>query len=387
MKRYLIAAAAVAALASFAVSTARAAAGDPLVYVGTYTGKGDKASKGIYVMKLDPATGKLSAPELAAEAVNPSFLAFDPAHKYLYAVNEVDSFEGKKAGGVSAFAVDAATGKLKLLNAQGSGGKGPAFVQVDKTGKAVLVANYGSGSFACLPVSADGKLGEAASVVQDAGTGPDKKRQEGPHAHSINVDPSNTFALGCDLGLDKVFVFKLDAAAASLTANDPPAGTVAPGAGPRHLSSHPDGKHAFVINEMGNTITAFRWDGGKGTLTEVQSVPTLPSDSKVTGSTTAEVVVHPSGKFVYGSNRGHDSIAAYAWDAAGEKLTLVGHTPTGGKTPRNFNLDPTGQWLLAANQGSGSVNVFKVDPATGKLTATHESAAIDKPVCVKFLQR
>jgi 6-phosphogluconolactonase len=386
MNRYLTAVVVALALASFAVPTARAA-GDLLVYVGTYTGKGDKASKGIYVMKLEPATGKLSAPELAGEATNPSFVAFDPTHKYLYAVGEVDSFGGKKSGGVSAFAVDPTSGKLTLLNAQPSGGRGPAFVAVDPTGKAVLAANYGSGSFACLPVSADGKLGEPASVVQDAGKGPDAKRQEGPHAHSINVDPSGKFALGCDLGLDKVFVFKLDPAAASLTANDPPAGTVAPGAGPRHTSFHPDGKHAFVINEMGNTITVFRWDAAKGTLTEVQSVPTLPAGANAGGNTTAEVVVHPSGKFVYGSNRGHDSIADYAWDAAAETLTPIGHTPTGGKTPRNFNIDPTGTWLLAANQGSGTVTVFRVDAATGKLTATGESAAIDKPVCVKFLQR
>jgi 6-phosphogluconolactonase len=351
-------------------------------YIGTYTGK---ASKGIYLVKFDTETGKLGEPELAGEAASPSFIAIHPTKKFLYAVNEVDTFDGQKAGAVSAFAIDAATGKLTLLNQEASAGRGPAYLSVDKAGKNVLVANYGSGSVGVLPILPDGKLAAASSTMQHEGKGTDPKRQEGPHAHSINLDPANRFAFAADLGLDKIFVYKFDGAAGQLAPNDPPAAIVPPGSGPRHTAFHPDGKHAFVINEMGSTLIAFAYDAAKGVLTPTATASTLPPDYKGS-STTAEVVVHPSGKFVYGSNRGHDSIAAFAFDAAAGSLKPIGITPTGGKMPRNFNIDPTGTWLVAANQGSDSLTVFKIDAATGALTAVGTPVKVGAPVCIKFVR-
>ncbi|MBL8792350.1 MAG: lactonase family protein [Planctomycetia bacterium] len=355
-------------------------AGKMRVYIGTYTGK---ESKGIYLLELDLATGTLTEKGLAGESVNPSFLAIHPSQKYLYAANEVGSFEGKKGGAVTAFAIDAATGKLTELNKQSSGGSGPCHIVVDKEGKVVLVANYGGGSVASLSVEADGKLKEAASVIQHTGSSVDPGRQKAPHAHSINVDPGNRFAMAADLGLDKVLIYKLDPAKGTLTPNDPPSASVAGGSGPRHFAFHPDGKHAYVINEMKSTMTAFSYDAAKGELKEIQTLSTLPADHKG-GNSTAEVVVHPSGKFVYGSNRGHDSIAIFAVEADG-KLKAVGHEPTQGKTPRNFNVDPTGQFLLAANQNSGTVVVFRIDPATGQLKATGSTAKVPGAVCVRFV--
>lgn len=354
------------------------------VYVGTYTGK---TSKGIYRMRLDARTGALSAPELAGETKNPSFLAIDTENRYLFAVGEVNEVNGIKQGGVTAFAIDRASGKLTLLNQKPSGGQGPCFVAVDQACRYVLVANYGSGAVETLPVSADGHLGDAVSVIQHVGKSVDPARQAGPHAHSINLDPANRFAFACDLGLDKILIYRFDAVAGTLVANDPPAATVAPGAGPRHFAFHPDGKHAFVINEMGMTITSFRYNAEKGALTEIQTIPTLPSGASAAGASTAEVQVHPSGKFVYGSNRGHNSIAGYSFDAATEKLTLIGHTPSGGKTPRNFRMDPTGTFLLAAHQDSNSIVVFRIDPTTGVLTQVGEPVAAPSPVCLKFIAR
>ena len=346
------------------------------VYVGTYTGK---VSKGIYLLELDLATGALTDKGLAGEAANPSFVALSPDYKFLYAASEVGG--GKTPGAVVAFAVDPASGKLTELNKQSSGGSGPCHLVVDKAGKNVLVANYGGGSVASLPIGADGKLNEAASVIQHTGSGADKSRQGAPHAHSINLDAANKFAFAADLGLDKVLVYKFDPVKGTLTANDPPAGVVPDGSGPRHFAFHPSGKTAYVINEMLSTVTAFAYDADKGTLKAIQTVPTL--EKTVKGNSTAEIVVHPSGKFVYGSNRGADSIAVFAVEADG-KLKAVGHTPTGGKTPRNFNVDPTGSYLLAANQGSGTVTVFKIDEKTGELKAVGTPVAVPSPVCLRF---
>jgi 6-phosphogluconolactonase len=364
------------------------AADEMRVYVGTYTNKA--GSKGIYLLKFDPATGKLSSPEVAAETVNPSFLAIGPGNKYLFAVGEIANFNGKKAGAVSSFSIDPATGKLTLVNQQPSGGQGPCFVAVDKEGTNVLVANYGSGSIACLPVGAGGKLAAPSTEIQHTGAVADPKRQGGPHAHSIYLDKANRFAFACDLGLDKIFVYKFDPAGGKMTPNDPPAAMLAPRAGPRHFAWHPDGKSAFVINEIDMTLTAFTYDAERGVLQTVETVPTIPAEAKGPGNSTAEVVVHPSGKFVYGSNRGHDSIVCFRIEptpgGGGKpfKLHPLGNTPTGGKTPRNFNIDPTGQWLLAANQGSGTITVFKIDAESGKLTPTGEPVAVPTPVCIKF---
>ena len=352
-----------------------------IVYIGTYT-KGD--SKGIYIYDMDTKTGMLTPAGNAPLVSNPSFLTIAPDHKHLYACNEVDDFDAAHEGAVSAFAIDAKTGGLTLLNQQPSAGGGPCFVSMDSKGKNVLVANYGSGSVGVLPVGADGKLMPPSDKKQHEGKGTDPARQEGPHAHSINLDPANHFAFAADLGLDKVFIYRFDADKGTLTPNTPAFASVAPGSGPRHLSFHPNGHYAYVINEMASTVTAFHYDAAKGSMTELQTVSTLP-EGYVGATTCAEIRVHPSGKFLYGSNRGHDSIAIFTIDADTGKLTRAGYQHTEGKTPRNFNIDPTGQFLIAANQDSDTVVVFRINAQTGQLTPTDQTLNIPKPVCVKFL--
>ena len=358
-----------------------AANASSLIYIGTYTGG---KSKGIYASKFDSATGKLSAPELAAEAKNPSFLCLHPNGKYLYSVGEIDSFDGKKSGAVSAYRIESG-GKLSLLNEQASEGTGPCHLALDKSGKCLLVANYGSGSIAALPVGADGKLGEARAKIQHEGSSVNKSRQAGPHAHFITMDPKSHLALTCDLGLDKVLAYRLDPAKSSLTPNDPPSASIKAGEGPRHLVFHPGGKWVYVINEMGSSITVLEYDSKRGAMKEIQMVSTIPSDFKEHNSG-AEIQMHPSGKFLYGSNRGHHSIAAFAVDQKTGKLTSIGHQSTEGKTPRHFAFDPSGQWLLAENQDSDSIVVLGVDQKTGKLRATGEKIEVGKPVCVVFSQ-
>ena len=350
------------------------------VYFGTYTGA---MSKGIYHSTLDLASGQLSPPQLAAEIKSPSFVAIHPNRKFLYAVSEISDFQGKPLGGVSAFAIDAASGNLTLLNQQSSEGAGPCHLVVDAAGKNALVANYGGGSVAVLPIDSMGKLLAASASIQHTGSGVNKSRQEQPHAHSINLDAQNRFAFAADLGLDKVLIYRFDASKGSLVANDPPAGVVAPGSGPRHFAFHPSGRFAFVNNEMTSSVTAFKYDAEKGSLTEIHTLSTLPHEVK--GNSTAETVAHPSGKFVYVSNRGHDSIAIFTFDESSGKLAAAGHCLTGGKTPRNFNVDPTGQFLLAANQGTNDIFSFRIDSATGQLTATGSSIEVGSPVCVRFV--
>jgi 6-phosphogluconolactonase len=357
------------------------------VYIGTYTGKG---SQGIYQFDLDLNTGKPTTPELAGECASPSFITLHPSGKYLYSVSELTGAEtnaelagGKKGGAVNAFSIDSATGKLTLLNQQSSHGQGPCHVAVDHSGKFAITTNYNSGSVTVLPIGDDGRLGPDTVFVQHEGSGPNKNRQEGPHAHSANMDPSNQFALVCDLGADKIFVYRLTPDG-MLTVNDPPAHKMTPGSGPRHFTFHPNGKFAYDINELASTITAFHWDAAKGTLSEIQTVSTLPEGVSTSGNTTAEVQVHPNGKFLYGSNRGHDSIAMFSIDPETGKLTPLGEVPSGGKTPRNFGIDPTGKWLLAAHQNSGNITVFHIDQASGKLEPTPYSVEIANPVCVKF---
>lgn len=353
------------------------------VYIGTYTRSG---SEGIYLSHLDLATGSLSSPELAAKVVNPSFLAIHPSRPLLYAVGEMNDFQGKRTGAVSAFSIDPATGKLTMLNQQSSAGAGPCHVAVDRSGKNALVANYSDGSIGCLPIRRDGRLSEATCSFQHQGSSVNPRRQRGPHAHSINVDLANRFAFVPDLGLDKIMIYRLDAARGKLTPNDPPWTKVRPGSGPRHFAFHPSGRYAYVINELGETVTAFRYDAERGTLTSLQTVSTVPEKVDVE-NTTAEVQVHPSGKFLYGSNRGHDSIACFAIDAVTGKLTPIGHQSTQGKTPRNFGIDPTGNYLLAANQGSDNVVVFRIDAETGRLRPTGHSITVATPVCVKMITR
>ncbi len=364
-----------ALIVSSALDT-RAAAGDLTVFVGTYTGSG---SKGIYRFEFNTDTGAMTEPKLAAEAVSPSFLAIHPTGRFLYAVGEVDSFQGKKGGGVVAFAIDAKSGALSPLNSQSSGGAGPCHLIVDKTGKNVLVANYGGGSTAVLPIGDDGKLASHSDFVQHTGSSVNKSRQSEPHAHSVNLDPSNKFAIVADLGLDKMLVYAFDPARGAIEPAEP--ALLTPGAGPRHFAFAPDGKHAYTINELNSTVTAWSYD--RGALNAIESVSSLPSGFK--GSNyPADIHVHPSGKFVYGSNRGHDSIAVFAVDAATGKLTLIQNQNRAIKNPRNFAIDPTGKFLLVANQDADTVVVFKIDPATGTLTATDHSIKVAKPVCLQF---
>jgi len=354
--------------------------GPMMVYFGTYT-RG--ASKGIYVSRFDPAAGKLSAPELAAETLNPSFLVIHPAGRHLYAVGEMSGAQGQPGGSVSAFAIDSASGKLSQINQQPSGGGGPCHINIDRARRHVLIANYGGGSIAVFPLAADGSLKPASAFVQHRGPVFDAKRQGGPHAHSIHVDKGNRFVLATDLGLDKVLVYRFDAARGTLTPNEPAFASLKPGAGPRHFAFHPSFRYAYAINEITCTVTAFAYDARRGVLSELQTITTLPGPVQQ-GFSTAEVQVHPSGKFLYGSNRGHDSIAVFRIDRSRGTLTPVEHEPTQGRMPRNFGIDPTGRFLLAANMNSNSVVVFRIDPRTGALDPTGEKLEVPTPVCVKF---
>lgn len=362
---------------------AQGASKDWFVYFGTYTGS---KSKGIYVAKMDGESGKLSDLQLAAETANPSFLAIHPERRFLYAVGEINDFGGKKTGAVSGFAIEPSTGKLTSMNQQPSGGAGPCHLVVDKTGRAVLVANYGSGTVASLPIGKDGWLEEPTSVIQHKGSSVNPKRQEGPHAHSINLDANNRFAVAADLGLDKLLIYKLTPSTATLVPNDPAEAVVEPGSGPRHFAFHINSRYAYVINEMKCTVTAFRYGSNRGELKDFQTISTLPPEQTVqSGFSTAEVQVHPSGKFLYGSNRGHDSIVVFAINSANGYLKYIENEPTQGKTPRNFGIDPTGKFLLAANQNSDTVVVFKIDPQTGELNPAGDPFKVPAPVCVKFL--
>ena len=365
-----------------AATAAQSAQGDGAmrVYVGTYTGGG---SEGIYVLEMDPGDGSLSMPVLAGAAENPSFLARHPDGRFLFAVGEVSEVEGKPGGAVRSFAIEPADGTLSPINLKSSGGAGPCHIVVDGEGRNALVANYGGGTVAVLPIGPDGAFEGPSDVEQHQGSGPDPRRQDGPHAHSINLGPSGRFAVAADLGLDRLFVYRYDPEAGTLTANDPPSAAVEPGAGPRHFTFHPDGRHAYVINEMASTVTALDYDAEAGTLSPTTTVSTLPEGFDGS-NTTADVHVHPSGRFLYGSNRGHDSIAIFAIDEQTGALTPAGHCSTGGRTPRNFNIDPSGRFLLAANQDSDSIVVLRIDPETGALEPTGASVEVPKPVCILF---
>ena len=377
-----ILAAGVVCLPAVGAETVSAAADQSfLVFIGTYTGA---KSEGIYVAHFNAATGRLGAPELAAKTINPSFLALHPNRRFLYAVGEGGGTGVNRRGAVSAFSIDEAGGKLTFLNEQSSGGGGPCHLSVDQTGKWLLTANYGSGSVAVLPIEADGRLGAPSATVQHQGSSVDPQRQTGPHAHFITTAPDNRVVLACDLGLDKVLLYRLDAEKGSLSPNDPPWATVKPGAGPRHIAFHPNGRLLFVINEMGGSFNLFAYDPKHGALQGLQALSTLP-EGFTANNTAAEVRVHPSGKFVYASNRGHNSIAVFSVDVSKGKMALVEIQPTRGKTPRCFTLDPSGRWLLAENQDSDNIVVFRVDENTGRLTPTGDEVKAGSPVCLVFL--
>jgi 6-phosphogluconolactonase len=373
---------ALAAAAGCAASDAAPSAPSPsaatttTVYVGTYT---DAGSRGIYRLAFDPATGTLGAAVLAGEARNPSFLALHPSGRFLYAVNETDDFDAQHSGSVSSFAVDAKTGDLTLLNQQASGGAHPCHLAVDRAGRNLLVANYSGGTVAVLPIGADGRLAPASSIRAHEGSGPNKARQEKPHAHGISLDTAERFAFAADLGADRIFVYRFDAAKSTLEPHG--SASLAPGSGPRHLAFDPAGRFLYSIDELTSTITAFAYDPAQGLLSPQQTVPTLPLGWSGDNST-AELAFTTDGRFLYGSNRGHDSLALFSVDAASGRLTPAGHAPAGGAAPRHFSLDPSGRFVLIAHQGSGSIASFRLDGASGQLTPTGQKATISKPVCV-----
>ncbi|MEO8560955.1 MAG: lactonase family protein [bacterium] len=351
---------------------------DVLVYLGTYTEKRPDGggSKGIYRATLDQATGKLGPITLAAELENPSFLAVSRDRRFLYAASEMAN------GAVAAYSIGAGD-RLTLLNKVSSLGADPCHVNVARSGRTVAVANYSSGSTVSFRANADGSLGKATRDVH-AGHGPNAERQKDPHAHSVDFSPDDSLLLSCDLGADRVFMYRHDAETGAITPHSPAFVGLEPGSGPRHLALHPSGKYAYVIAELANSICAFAWSAKAGTLRQMQTISTLPFGYKEPSST-AEIVVHPTGRFVYGSNRGHDSIASFAVDAKDGRLTFLAHTPTGGKAPRSVAIDPSGRWLIAANQLTDSLVSFAIDATTGKLTPTGATAALPRPVCVLFV--
>ena len=347
-------------------------------FVGTYTTK--TQSKGIYAYRYDATSGKLTELGVAAETPDPSFVAIHPSGKFLYAVNEAG-----KASMVTAFALDAKTGKLTQLNQVPALGEDPCYLSFDATGKYVMIANYTSGNIAVFPILADGKLGEKTALVQDGGAlGPNKERQEAPHAHWVETSPDNRFALVADLGLDEVLIFQFDAAKGALGPHIPASANLKPGSGPRHAAFSPNGKFFFVVSELTSTATTFSYDAKKGALKEVGSVSTLPPGFSGRNDV-AEVAVHPSGKFLYVSNRGNESIAIFSIDSKKGALQPIGGMPTGGKEPRHFTFDPSGSFLIVENQFSDSLVVFHVDASSGQLTPTGDSLSVPSPVCLKFI--
>jgi len=363
-------------LALVGLTTFSCLAVDSLVMVGTYSrGK----SEGIYALKFSSATGKLTPLGLAIKADNPSYLVIHPNRRWVFAVGETDQFRGEKSGSITAYTLNEADGKLTALNTVSSHGASPCHLSFDKTGKYLLVANYNGGSVGIYPIGADGKLGEATTTIQHTGQSV-SPRQTQPHAHSINVAAGNRYAVAADLGTDEVITYGLSGGILTPKSKV----KLKAGSGPRHFAFHPKGRYAYSINELASTVSAFTWNAASGELKEFQNISTLPAGFSGTNGT-AEVVVHPNGKFLYGSNRGHQSIAMFTIAADG-RLTAQGQVPSGGEWPRNFNIDPSGQYLIAANERSDRLAVFKIDATTGKLTATGETAEVGSPVCVKFLR-
>jgi 6-phosphogluconolactonase len=347
-----------------------------LVFVGTYTN--NNKSEGVYAFRHDPTTGNLTPiPQQLAKINNPSFLAADSRQGRLFVASETSD------GHVVALRYDTENGALTFVNQQSSVGKDPCHLTLSKDGSSVLVANYSSGTFSLLPVGSDGSLRAATDTYYAKGTGPNKARQEAPHAHSINFDASGKLAYGCDLGTDQVFIFRPNTKTGKLTLNTPSSVKIHPGGGPRNFTFHPKKRFAYAINELDCTVTAFTVDPKTGALTETQTLSTLPRPFQ-NGDSCADIHVSPDGKFLYGSNRGHDSIAIFRINGTTGKLSVVGHEPTQGKTPRNFTLDPTGSFLYAANQNSDSIVIFRVDKKTGKLTATGQKLSVPSPVCILF---
>jgi 6-phosphogluconolactonase len=373
-----------AQLSALALATpVRSWASQPTLFAGTYTNDKGSTSQGIYAFLWDADAGSLSPLGLFAATVNPSFLTVSPSRRHLYAVNEVDQYQGEKSGSVTAFAVKGKFGKLKRINTVSSGGAGPCKIAVDHTGTAAFVANYDGGSAASFRVLPNGALSNAVSRFQYTGHGANAERQEAPHTHCTTVSPDNRYVLINDLGLDRISVYHLDPATAQLTANEPPFYEALPGSGPRSFTFHPTGKWAYSLNEVANTVDALTWDAERGTLTRFQNISTLPEGFHGE-NTAAQAAVDAGGRFLYASNRGDDSIVVFSISDRDGRLKIVQNVKTGGKTPRHFALDPGNQWLLVANEDSSNIVVFARNGRTGLLTPTTNSYPLSHPVCLAF---
>ena len=351
--------------------------------IGTYT---HGASEGIYVCEMDPKSGNLSNVSSVGGVKNPTFIAIHPTNSYLYAISEVIELSDPRAGHVVAYAINRGTGQLTKINETSSVGSGPCHISVDQTGKFALVANFQSGSVAVIPINNDGAVGEATDFVQHVGSSVNPERQTGPHAHSINLDPGNCHAVVADLGLDQVIIYRFDPIRGTLSANDPFVYKSAAGAGPRHFDFHPNGRYAYLINEIGNTLTGFNYVSETGALETIGTKSTLPDDFTGT-SHTADIHVSPSGKYVYGSNRGHDSIIIFEINQSDGSFRLVDVESTLGRVPRNFAIDPSGSFLYAANQDTSDIFTFRINPINGRLKPTGNVVHVPNPVCIKFVPK
>lgn len=370
-----------AALCLSLAASVSSSAREHTALLGTYTGD----SKGIYAVRLDADSGVLSTPELVAELPHPEFVVLHPNGRFLYALTRVDGADGKAVGAVASFALDPATGKLTLLNQEPTGRGQLCHIAVDATGRMVMVASYGDPYVASFPLTADGRVGKVASLIVHTGPlGPKTDRQNTPHAHSLTVSPDNRFAFAADLGVDRIFTYRLDLENGRLVPHDPAFTTMTPGTGPRHTKFSPDGKHFYILGELAGTVTACRYDAARGVMEPFQTLSTLP-EGYAGRNSASEIRVHPNGRFVYTANRVHNSIAVFARNPETGALTPVEHVPTGGDQPRNFNLTPDGEWLLCANQTTDNLIVFKVDAATGRLAPTGRTTEVPRAVCVLFL--
>lgn len=351
------------------------------VYFGT---SATGTNRGLYLSKLDQATGALAPAARATDKPNSVFVAFSPDRRHLYSLAEVPLLARSPAEAIETYEVNRSTGALKNIGERVVDGSEACHISVDPSGMCVLTANYGGPYVEVFPVLPDSTVGPRSCVIRHSGWGPDRSRQESAHPHSINVDPSGRFAIVADLGLDRVYVYRLDAFKGSLSSNEPPFVSVLPGAGPRHFAFHPDGRHAFVINEMGGSITAFNWDAEKGVLSPYQTIGILREDYRGL-NTSAEVVVSASGRFVYGSNRGDDSIVVLAFDRLSGRLSFVQRMADGVKVPRNYAIDPSGKWLVCANLTANTATVYRIDADTGRIKLSG-TIAVPEPLCVRFLQ-
>ena len=354
---------------------------DYLVYVGTYTGSG---SDGIYAYHFNPANGVLNPAGLVAKTDNPSYITIDPAGCFLYAVNEMDSFQHQPTGAVSVFAIDRKSAGLTLLQQVSSLGAAPAHVSLDNSARYLMVANYNGGNAAVFPVKNDGRLGTHTTFVQDTGAGVNPDRQTGPHAHFIQATNDNRFVMIADLGIDKVLIYRFDTITGSLGSAEPGLVKMDPGSGPRQIAFHPSGRFIYVLNELTSTITSFSYNQETGTMQLAQTISTLPEDFSGT-NTAARILIDAKGQFLYVSNRGDNSIGLFRINSEDGCLKPLEWFSTGGSTPRHFDIDPTGQWLFAANQDSDNIVLFRIEKSTGRLIQTSRSLAIDSPVCLSFL--